>query len=40
MLESFMSLLWNTCVHRLDLDLYSHLKEFIGNGVGTHGKSK
>ena len=26
---------WNACVHRLDLGLYSHLKEFWGNGVRT-----
>ena len=27
---------WNACVHRLDLGLYSHPKEFLGNGVKTH----
>ena len=27
---------WNACVHRLDLRLYSHPKEFLGNGVRTH----
>ena len=31
---------WNACVHRLDLGLYSHLKEFWGNGVWTHVNSK
>ena len=30
------SVRWNTCVHRLDLRLYSHPKEFWGNGVRTH----
>ena len=37
---SFESLRWNACVHRLDLGLYSHLKEFSGNGVRTHVNSK
>ena len=23
---------WNACVHSLDLSLYSHPKEFLGNG--------
>ena len=27
-------------VHRIDLSLYSHLKEFWGNGVSTHVNSK
>ena len=27
-------------MHRLDLSLYSHLKEFGGNGVRTHVNSK
>ena len=27
---SFESTLWNTCVRRLDLGLYSHPKEFLG----------
>ena len=27
---SFESVRWNACVHRLDLSLYSHLKEFGG----------
>ena len=27
---SFESVRWNACVHRLDLGLYSHPKEFIG----------
>ena len=26
-------------MHRLDLDLYSHPKEFLGNGVRTHVNS-
>ena len=33
---SFESMQWNACVHRLDLGLYSHLKEFLVNGVRTH----
>ena len=31
---------WNACVHRLDLGLYSHPKEFLGNGVSTHVNAK
>ena len=31
---------WNACVHRLDLGLYSYLKEYLGNGVRTHVNSK
>ena len=27
---SFESVQWNACVHRLDLGLYSYLKEFSG----------
>ena len=27
---SFESVLWNVCVHELDLGLYSHPKEFLG----------
>ena len=27
---------WNACVHRLDLGLYPHPKEFLGSGVRTH----
>ena len=27
-------------MHRLDLSLYSHLKEFWGSGVRTHVNSK
>ena len=38
--RSFESLRWNACVHRLDLGLYSHPKEFWGNGVWTHVNSK
>ena len=37
---SFESVWWNACVRRLDLGLYSHPKEFLGNGVWTHVKSK
>ena len=38
---SFDSVRWNACVHRLDLGLYSHEKEFWGgNGVRTHVNSK
>ena len=37
---SFESVRWNACVHRLDLVLYSHPKEFWGNGVRTHANSK
>ena len=29
---SFESVRWNACVHRLELGLYSHPKEFWGNG--------
>ena len=38
---SFESVRWIACVHRLDLGLYSHPKEFFGgNGVWTHVNSK
>ena len=37
---SFESVRWNACQHRLDLGLYSHPKEFIGNGVRTHVNSQ
>ena len=38
---SLESVRWNAFVHRLDLDLYSHPKEFSGeNGVRTHVNSK
>ena len=37
---SFESERWNACLHRLDLSLYSHLKEFLGNGVRIHVNSK
>ena len=37
---SFESVLWNAYVHRLDLGLYSHPKEFIGNGGRTRVNSK
>ena len=29
----FQSMQWNACVHRQDLGLYSHPKEFLGNRV-------
>ena len=38
--DLFESVRWNACVHRLDLGLYSHPKEFWGNGVWTHVNSK
>ena len=38
--RSFESVRWNACLHRLDLGLYSHPKEFWGNGVWTHVNSK
>ena len=37
---SFYSMRWNACVHRLDLGLYSHPKEFGGNGDKTHVNTK
>ena len=37
---SFESVQWDVCVHRLDIDLYSHPKDFGGNGVRTHVNSK
>ena len=37
---SFEPMRWNACMHRLDLGLYSHPKEFLGNGVWTHVNSK
>ena len=37
---SFESVRWNACVHRLDLGLWFHLKEFLGNGVRTHVNSR
>ena len=37
---SFESVWWNACVHRLDLSLYSHPKEFGENGIRTHVNSK
>ena len=40
MSASFESVRRNTCAHRLDLDSYSHLKEFWGNGVRNHVNSK
>ena len=40
MSRSFESVRWNACVHKLDLGLYSHPKESLGNGVRTHVNSK
>ena len=40
MSRSFESMGWNACVHRLDLGLYSHPKEFLGNEVRNHFNSK
>ena len=37
---SFESMRWNACVHRLDLGLYPHPKEFGGNGVRNYANSK
>ena len=37
---SFESVQWNACMHRLDLGLYSHSKEFWGMESETHVKSK
>ena len=37
---SFESVRWNADVHRLDLGLYSHLKEFWVNEVRNHVNSK
>ena len=37
---SFESMRWNACMHRLGRGLYSHPKEFWGNGVRTHADSK
>ena len=37
---SFESMRWNACVHRLDLGLHSHPKEFGENGVRTRVSSK
>ena len=37
---SLESVRWTACVHRLDLGLYTHLKEFGGNGVRAHINSK
>ena len=33
---SFEPMWWNACVCRLDLSLYSHPKEILGNGMRTH----
>ena len=37
---SFESVRWKACLHRLDLGLYSYLKEFWGNGARTHVNSQ
>ena len=37
---SFESMRWNACVHGLDVGLYSHLKEFLGNRVRTNVNCK
>ena len=37
---SFESMQWNACVHRLDLGLCSHPKEFWRNGARNHVNSK
>ena len=37
---SFEFVRWNACVLRLDLGLYSHPKEFWGNGIRNHAKSQ
>ena len=37
---SFESMWWNACEHRLDLGLYSHMKEFWKNRVRTPANSK
>ena len=34
---SFESMRWTACVHRLDLGLYSHLKELGWGGGGGGG---
>ena len=37
---SFESVRWTACVHRLDLGLYSHPKEFLDNEARNHTNSK
>ena len=37
---SFESMRWNACEPRLDLDFFSHPKEFWQNGVRNHVNSK
>ena len=37
---SFESVRWNACVHKLDLSLYSHPKEFLENTARNHVSSK
>ena len=36
----FESLQWNACVYRLDLGLFSHPKEVVGNGIRTHANCR
>ena len=36
----FESVRWNVCIRRLDLGLYSHPKEVLGNGIRTHVNTK
>ena len=40
MSRSFEYVWWNACVHRLDLSLYCHPKEFGWNGVRTNANSR
>ena len=40
MLGFFESVRWNACVHTLDLGLYSHPEEFLGNGIRNHANTK
>ena len=40
MAGSLESVRWNACDHTLNLGLYSHPKEFWGNGVRNHVNSK
>ena len=35
MSRSFEPVRWNACVYRLYLGLYSHPKEFLGNGISS-----
>ena len=38
--RNFESMRWNASVHKLDLGLYSHPKEFGENGIRNHVNSK